>query len=266
MNKTKFKKAIGIVGNILLYLFLALCIIAVVLTVFSKRDVDGASEILGYQMRIVTTSSMEKCELTDVSGYKIKSIPIKSMIFVETVPDDEKEAEEWYAELKAGDVLTFRYVYTTQVTITHRITDITKTDGGYIIHLEGDNKNSDSSLLTQVIDTSIPENTNYVIGKVVGQSYPLGLFLSILKTPIGMVLIVIVPCFIIILLEVLKLAGALSAEKKKLEQEEKQKKEDELEELRRKLAALEAQNDGSPNNANATNESEDHSSDTNNIQ
>ena len=240
MDKEKLKKIGSIIINILLYLFLAVCVFSVVLTVFSKKDVDGAAELFGYQMRVVTSDSMAKCELTDVSGYDIKSIPLRSMIFVKLMPEDEAEANEWYGDLKVGDVLTFRYVYTNQVTITHRITAITeKETGGYIIELAGDNKNSESGQLYQTIDTSIPNNTNYVIGKVTGQAFILGFIISLLKSPLGIIFIVIVPCFIIILLEVLKIVGAYNAERKKREQEEASKRDSELEELRRRLAELE---------------------------
>ena len=240
MDKAKIKKIGKIALDVLLYIFLAICIFAVFVTVVSKRDSDGAAEVFGYQMRVVTSDSMSESEFTDVSSFKIKDIPIRSMVFVKVMPDDTDEADEFYRSLKVGDVLTFRYVYTTQVTITHRITSITeKETGGFVIELAGDNKNSEDGQLTQVIDTSIPNNTNYVIGKVTGQAYLLGLLMSFLMQPVGIILLIIVPCFIIILLEVLKIAKVLGADKKKREQEEKAQKESELEELRRKLAELE---------------------------
>ena len=240
MDKTQAKK-IGIIAfNVIMYLFLTLCIIAVFLTVFSKRESDGAAEIFGYQMRVVTSDSMAECELTDVSEYKIKDIPIRSMVFVKVIPDDPSQADEFYRSLKVGDVLTFRYVYTTQVTITHRITAITeKETGGFIIELAGDNKSSKDGTLTQVIDTSIPNSTNYVIGKVTGQARGLGTLISFLKQPIGIILLIILPCAIIIFIEVLKVLRMLSADKKQREQEEKDKKDSELEELRRRISEME---------------------------
>lgn len=241
MNRSKVKNISRIAMNVLLYLFLAICIFSVFFTMFSKKSVDGATEILGYQMRVVTSESMAKCDLTDVSDYKIKDIPLRSMVFVKVMPDDPAEAEEWYRSLKVGDVLTFRYVYTSQVTITHRITSITEKDsGGFIIELAGDNKNEDNGQLEQVIDTSIPNNTNYVIGKVVGQAKIFGFAMSFLMNPIGMVLIIMLPCVIIMMLEFIKIAKLFSSEKKEREREENAKKEQELEELRRKLAELEA--------------------------
>ena len=165
-------------------------------TVLSRKDSDGAAEVFGYQMRVVTSDSMAECEHTDVSAYRIKDIPMRSMVFVKMMPQAPAEADAFYRSLQVGDVLTFRYVYTTQITITHRITSITEKDtGGFIIELAGDNKNSEDAHLTQVIDTSIPNNTNYVIGKVVGHSYLLGFIMSFLKQPAGIVLFIIIPCY-----------------------------------------------------------------------
>ena len=196
-------------------------------------------------MRVVTSDSMAKCEYTDVSAFEIKDIPINSMIFVQVVPDDPAEADEWYKSLKVGDVLTFRYVYTKQVTITHRISSITeKQSGGYIIELVGDNKNSEDGQLTQTIDTSIPYSTNYVIGKVTGQSYVFGVVMSFLRQPVGMVLVIIVPCVIIMMIEILKVIKILGEGKRAKQREEREMenkaKEDEIAELRRRLAALES--------------------------
>ena len=240
MDKAKIRKIGKITLDILLYIFLAICIFAVFVTVLSKRDSDGAAEVFGYQMRVVTSDSMSESEFTDVSAYKIKDIPIRSMVFVKVMPDDPAEADEFYRSLEVGDVLTFRYVYTTQVTITHRITAITeKETGGFIIELEGDNKSSEDGQLTQIIDTSIPNNTNYVIGKVTGQAKLFGAVMSFLMQPAGIILLIILPCAIIILIEILKIVKVLTADKKMREQEEKDKKESELEELRRRLAEME---------------------------
>ncbi|MBQ7292316.1 MAG: hypothetical protein IJW79_01105 [Clostridia bacterium] len=240
MGKIKAKKIISIVSNILLYLFLAICIFSVFVTVFSKRDSDGAAEVFGYQMRVVTTDSMAKCELTDVSDFRIKSLPVGTLLFIKTMPEDEAKADEWYSKVEEGDVLTFKYVYDRQVVITHRVTDVDQKDGGgYIIKLEGDNKNSNSDQLTQVIDTSIKGSTNYVIGEVVAKSFLLGFVINLLKSPIGIIFILIVPCLIIIFLEIIKIIGVFSADKKQKEEEAAAQKDKELEELRIRLAKLE---------------------------
>lgn len=240
MNKMKIKKICKIVTDVILYLFIAICLFSVVLTIFSKKDADGSAEIFGYQMRVVVSDSMAKSEFTDVSDFKIKSIPIRSMIFVKVMPTDPAEADEWYRSLKVGDVLTFRYVYTTQETITHRIISINeKPTGGFVIELAGDNKLSEDGLLSQTIDTSIPNNMNYVIGKVTGKAYLLGVVMSFLMQPVGIILAIIIPCLIIVILEVIKITMVLTAEKRQKEKAAREKQELELDELRRKIAELE---------------------------
>lgn len=240
--KTKGKKAVGIFLDILTYAFFAVCIAALFLSVTAKKDSDGAVNLWGRQLRVVVSDSMAKCDETDVSGYDIKDIPIRSMLLIELVPENEAEADKWYAGLKVGDVLTFRYVYVRQETITHRITEITpKKTGGYIIKLEGDNKASDADTLTQTIDTSLTDSPNYVIGKVTGQNYAVGLFITALKSPVGIVCIVIIPCIIIAVFEIIRLVNALTENRKKREREEQKKRDEEFDEMKRQLELLQRQ-------------------------
>lgn len=223
-----------------MYLFLALCLFVLAVTIFSEKDIDGTAELFGYQMRIISSDSMAKCALTDVSEYAIGSIPLRSMVFIEVVP--KAGADEWYRRLRVGDVLTFRYAYTDQVTITHRIVSVEeKKTGGFLIELAGDNKNSDTGQLTQIIDTSVENGTDYVIGKVKGQAFFLGVCVSALKTPLAMALVVMVPCCLIILLESMKIIGICDARRKKREREERMRRNGELAYLRRRLTELEMQ-------------------------
>ena len=93
--------------------------------------------------------------------------------------------------------------------------------------------------MRQTIDTSIPNSLNYIIGEVTGHSYLFGMFLTILKQPVGLICLIILPCFVIILIEVIKIINALGEGKKIKEKQEKEAKDNELEELRRRLAELE---------------------------
>ncbi len=244
VDKAKVKKIVKITLNVLTYVFFALCVFTLILTISAKKN-DGAASLFGKQLRIVLSDSMASCEQTDVSQFEIQDIPVKSMVFIEEVPEDEAEAKEWYKELNIGDVLTFRYqVVVSQETITHRIINITeKQTGGYIIELAGDNKTSETGVLTQTIDTSLENSPNYVIGKVTGQSKFLGLFLTATKSTVGIICIVIVPCIIIATLEVLKLVSVLGSDKKKRHKEEVAKKDKELEEMRKRIELLERQNE-----------------------
>ncbi len=246
MTKAKIKRIVGLLTNALCFAFLVVCLLAAALLLSARRDAYGAAEVFGYRLFVVVSDSMEECELTDVKDFQIGSIPLRSMVLVESIPEDEAAAEEFYSSLKVGDVLTFRYVYDTQVTITHRLISVQKKpEGGYLLQLAGDNKNADTDILYQTIDTSKKHSGNYVIGRVRGQCYPLGFFVSLLESKAGIVFIVIIPCAIILLLEVLKLAGLRTAAKQA-------KAEAELSALRRRLSELESQKNGerSENDAN----------------
>lgn len=232
MKKHQLLRTVAtVVGNVILVLFLLICALAVTVTVLAKRDADGTAELFGYQMRIVTSGSMEESEWTDVSDYEIKSLPVGTMIFVQTVPEDAEAAETWYSELEVGDVLTFRYVYGEATTITHRVTSITETPtDGYLIRLAGDNKTSATNVMTETVDTSDKGSGNYVIGKVVAQNYLFGRLCSLLQNPVGIIWIILVPCLFIILFEAVKLI--------RLGQEEKKRKKAELETAQQEIEQL----------------------------
>ncbi|MBQ8427340.1 MAG: hypothetical protein IJX16_06260 [Clostridia bacterium] len=246
MSKGKVKKAFAIVGNVLLYTFLVLAIMLVIMSLSARKSGDDAITLFGRQMRIVETASMEACEETDVSEFEIKSIPVRSMVFIETVPTDEEQAKEWYSNLKVGDVCTFKYrIAGSQKVITHRIKSITESDGGYKIEFQGDNKsgmteNVDAGIQTIYINLDgVSTNVfDYVIGKVTGQSRVLGYLTYIIKQPVGLALVIIVPCAIIIVMEVIKITGVFANEKKQKIKAERDKQQSEIDELKRQLAML----------------------------
>ena len=242
MNKGKVKKILNILANALVYVFLVICIVSVFLVLFApKSEKDDVPEIFGYQLRLVTTNSMGKGDATDVSDYDIKNIPQGSVVFIETVPDDEAKASDWYEnEVKVGDVLTFKYLYAKQLVITHRVVDkyLDPEGRGYVLVLEGDNKSADTNLLQQTIYTEEEQSFNYVIGKVRGKSYILGLFIGAMKEPVSLILLIILPCLAIIVSEVVRIVKILSEDRKERERAEKEKKDEEILELRRQLEEL----------------------------
>lgn len=244
-TKQKVLKALQIAGDVLFCLIIAFALFVLIISVSAKRDADGTANVFGYQLRFVRSGSMEKCDRTDVSGYKIKSIPVKSCVFIKKAPapDDQQALNEWCSALSVGDVLTFQYskygaANIQDKVITHRIVKIEPKEGGYIITLEGDNKNDTGSVGQQVIDTTKADGLDYIIGKVEGQSYFLGLCVYALKSPVGLILIIIVPCMIIIAYEVVKIITVINKDKKDRQQQEKTAKEDEIALLRKQLEEL----------------------------
>ncbi len=256
------KKVANIVLDVVVVAVLLLAFLTIVVTVNAKKSQDkDASSIFGYQLRFVQSGSMEKCAYTDVSKYKVKSIKVKSCVFIKTAPTDVEKIKEWYKTLKVGDVLTFQYNKNDgsaapedyegdSMVITHRVIRIEKKENGngYIITLKGDYKSSkDNEPAEQVIDTEVdtPATVNYIIGKVTGQSYLLGLCVYVLKKPVGIVCVVIVPCLLMIVIQIFRIVNVLGEDKKNKREEEQANKDDEIEELKRQLAAF--QNNKEPN-------------------
>ena len=244
-TKQKVLRVLQIAGDVLFCLIIAFALFVLIISVSAKRDADGTANVFGYQLRFVRSGSMEKCDQTDVSGYKIKSIPVKSCVFIKKAPapDDQQALNEWCSALSVGDVLTFQYskygaANIQDKVITHRIVKIEPKEGGYIITLEGDNKNDTGSVGQQVIDTTKADGLDYIIGKVEGQSYFLGLCVYALKSRIGLVFIIIVPCMIVIAYEVVKILTVINKAKKERQQQEKTAKEDEIALLRKQLEEL----------------------------
>lgn len=206
------KRIFKVVGDVLVVLLIIAAIFILYVALTAKKNGDDAATIFGRQLRIVVSESMEASDQTDVSNYKIKSIRVKSCIFIDLVPEDEPPLGDWYADVKIGDVLTFKYDYNGIKIITHRVIEIQKAENGYIITLQGDNKTEGGVTGTQTINTA---NSSFgsVIGKVTGQSYVLGAFICAFKTPIGLTCIVLIPCLAIIGLEVVRIVTLLGSEK-----------------------------------------------------
>lgn len=237
--KSKAKKVLPIIGNVFLWLFLGLCLVAIILAIVAKRSDDGAVNVFGHEMRVVLSPSMAKSEETDVSGFKIKDIPVKSLVITENVP--EENAEEWYGELQVGDVLTFRYLVAgRQETITHRIIAIEKQTYGYKITLRGDNGTTDEQVIYTDEETN-PRPANYVLGKVVRVDVVFGNIIYILQQPVGIALVVIVPASIILILQLLRIINVLYGEKRKKAEEKQVEQADEIDALKKRLAEMEQQ-------------------------
>ncbi len=235
--------------------FVAFAVFTLVIAVSSKKDADGTATVFGTQLRFVQSDSMGECDQTDVSQYAIKSIPVKSCVFIQTVPENEEDRQKWYADIQIGDVLTFKYKYDKQVTITHRVVKKEeKSTGGYIVTLQGDNIASKDNVGQQVIDTSLQDTSfNYIIGKVTGANYFLGLVIYSLKTPVGIALIVIVPCSLIVLYNIYRIIRTIWIDKKDKMIDVTNSKDQEIELLRQQIAELQS------SDLNKSNESKEES-------
>ena len=234
-----FKKIGNIIVNILFVLFFLIALFSLYSSITLKKNGGESVNLFGHELRVVISPSMEKCDQTDVSNYKIKDIKTKSLIVVEKVPENEEQAKQFYENIEIGDVLTFKYVYTNQVTITHRVVGKNSIgDGNFIFTLEGDNKDESSGVLQQVINTGV-ESPNYIIGKVKYVNYPLGVIIYGFKTPVGIICFVIIPCSLVVIYEIIKIVNVINKDKNRKNKEIEEEKNKEIEELRKRIEEME---------------------------
>lgn len=250
--KTVLQKILDVALKVIVVIVVIIAVFVLFVTITSKKSPDGAANIFGYQMRTILTGSMEKCkhedpseecDHVDVSKYEIGHLPVDTMIFIELVPEDKDEANEWYKNLKEGDVLTFQY--TGMGVVTHRIIEIEpNSTGGYEIDLMGDNRGDDGTAGVQTIITNNADSANRVIGKVVGQSVFLGKAVTIIRKPVGAIFVILVPCLLIVIVEVVKIIVVLTEDKRakrKAQNEERKALEEKTEMAREDIEELKKQ-------------------------
>lgn len=279
---SKGKKALNIAVDVVLYLFLAFSVLLLIMTLVSRKSGGDAVNLFGREARIVVSNSMEMSEDEEfnktIQQYKIKDIKVRTMVFIKRAPDpetDPEKAKAFYASLKVGDVVTFKYRLTSgslPIVITHRITEITPLENGqFRFVMQGDNRIDGDTPGEQIVYTDgylgargDSELFNEIIGKVTGKSVVLGNIAYAVRQPIGIALIIIVPCAVIIIWQIVRIALVIAEDKKKKAAEaqakkeqaaaeelertrkqaekeayEREQKERELEELKRKVAELE---------------------------
>ena len=110
-------------------------------------------------------------------------------------------------DIKVGDIITFISTSTSSkgMTITHRVIEISEDENGNkLFKTKGDNNTSPDPK---------PATFENIIGKVLFKIPQLGRLQSILTTKWGWLILVVVPAFIIILYDILKLLRLYGAEK-----------------------------------------------------
>lgn len=222
-------KTIKKVGNIILYI---LFFIVFVFACFSITTRITNGKIGNSQFLVVISSSMEGEEQTE---YDIKTIPVKSLIKIDLVETGKEN--EFYSNLKKGDVITFNYLPLNNVTITHRIIEdpVKLEDGTYKYVLKGDAVDDQTSIQTLYSDGRSGE----IIGKVSFTSLFLGQIYFFSSSKLGTLLLVVFPSTAICLYELAKIIY-LVLENRRIKQEANQKeinaqKDKEIEDLKKQL-------------------------------
>ena len=203
-HKVKFLTTVLSWTLFVLLIFVAIILVYYFITtkIYAKKDANYRP---AFGLYTIISPSMEKTlNIYDV----IVNVKIKS-------PDD----------IKIGDIITFISSSTSSkgMTITHRVISIKEDENGNkVFQTKGDNNTSPDPK---------PATFNNIIGKVIFKIPQLGRLQSILTTKGGWLIIVVIPAFIIILSDILKLIRLQTAQKsiEEINQNEEKKKQEEIE-------------------------------------
>lgn len=143
--------------------------------------------------------SYENKGLEYISPFGLYTIISGSMEPNVSVYDVVITVDEDINKIKVGDIITFisTWDFNRDVTVTHRVVDITKNENGeYQLITKGDNNQSkDGSHVTQ----------SNLIGKVVGRLPQLGRLQYFLATKMGWLIVVFIPALSIIIFDIIKI-------------------------------------------------------------
>ena len=248
-KSVKSKKVLKIILNVFFYLIIALIVafdVFALVSKFSMKSETGAMNFFGHETRIVLTGSMEGDDglYIDHPEYKIKKINVHDAIFIDTVPADEEKQEEFYQDIKVGDVLTFIYQKGGNVVVTHRVVKIDINEHHYIFTMRGDNPKGDNIIYDNDQYTqTVYSDRGEILGKVTGTNGFLGnLLYELSSNKLVLILIVIIPASIFALYEIGKIIFIIFMNKKEkqlaLINKQQQDKLDELEKLRQEVEEL----------------------------
>ncbi len=198
VQKKKLKKVLGIVGNTLLWLFVAFSCLLTVLVFAAQGSEDGVPELFGKSMITIQSPSM--------SG----TFEIGDMVIMTKIDDEQK------ANLKVGDIVTY---YAPQDINgdgkkrdlnTHRIIEFL--DNGKIVTKGDFNKLADNEG-----DDPYEIVPNDIIGVCTesGKISGLGNVLDFLRSPTGFFICVVLPLVLFFLYELYNFISLLVTERAK---------------------------------------------------
>ena len=242
-KKPTVKKVLSIVGNTILWLFVAFAIVITVI-VFASNNKSGDNSlptIGGLAFVTIKSNSMDKSpNAADYAeGGRLegkKGFKKGSLIFVNSLTDTEKVG------LQVGDVITFTQDLNGDGQLelnTHRIIERHELDGYVYYVTQGDHNSTPDGVYSETTtfhndDAAKPGGyvvlANNVLGKWNGHKIGgLGNFLAFLQTRAGFFVVIILPLIAFFLYEVIRfIMVVMSLKGKKTEDEIRQRVMEEI--------------------------------------
>lgn len=246
-TESKVKKIAGTALNVILWVFVILCIAVTVVAVSASNNSKGIPSVAGKSFLSVLTGSMNAAKPEWVPEGKPSGFAPGTMIVSDYIADDAKAIDA----LEVGDIITFEWDMDGDARImpgeynTHRIKEIARDASGSLVRVvtQGDNPEY-SHGNTETVDRSAIL-ARYTGTKMAG----VGNVMKFLSTQLGFGLCVLLPIVLFFLYElavfILTLVKVRNADKKIITAEDEEMiRRKAVEEYLRQQAEAKAQGDG----------------------
>ena len=189
MKAANVKKVLSIVGNVLLWIFVAFSVFVTILVFSAQNNKEGIPSIMGNSLVTIQSDSMNPT-------LKKGDLILDKVL----TPED-------MASLRKGDIITYLVDLNgdgTPELNTHRIMDV-YAEGGYTYYVtKGDNKE------TNPINDKDPVRYHDVVAKYSGTRIPVvGGIISFLQSSIGFLVVIVIPLVLFFLYELYRFIVAM---------------------------------------------------------
>ena len=188
MKAANVKKVLSIVGNVLLWIFVAFSVFVTILVFSAQNNKEGIPSIMGNSLVTIQSDSMNP------------TLKKGDLILDKVLTPEEQNS------LKKGDIITYLVDLNgdgTPELNTHRITDI-YTEGGYTYYVtKGDNNETNPF-------EDAPIRNYDVVAKYSGTRIPVvGGIISFLQSSIGFLVVIVIPLVLFFLYELYRFIVAM---------------------------------------------------------
>lgn len=181
MKSSKSRKILSVIGNGVLWVFVAFSVFMTILVFSSQGNQNDIPNFLGKSFITIQSDSMNPTFKTG------------DLIIGEVLTDDQKK------ELQKGDVITFYADLNgdgENELNTHRIVDRYEENGNIYYVTKGDNPG------TNPINDKNPVISQYALAKYTGKRVPgVGKVINFLQSSVGFLVVIVIPLIIFFLYE-----------------------------------------------------------------
>lgn len=201
MEKKKTKKTLGVIVEVIIWVFVIFCVGVSIVAVSASSNAKNVPTVGGTCFLNVKTESMDAAKPADVPADKPSGFSAGTMLLSKYIAEDEAAVDA----LEVGDIITYEMKLSGSDTVdynTHRITSIERNENGTLVSVttKGDNN--------ELVDGGSVSRSN-IIAVYTGSKIPvLGKVLDFLRTRVGFGVCILLPLVLFFIYQVVKFVMA----------------------------------------------------------